>query len=268
MPSWPLRHDPTPTNGRTPLDLYAFPPIAAILDAAYTGLMTLADLLEPLAGATAAAASVILLTLLVRTALIPAGVAQAKAEQTRSRLAPKLRALQQRHRRDRERLQRETMKLYADEKTSPLAGCLPMLAQAPVIAIVYALFLQTTIAGHANALLAEQLLGVPLGATLVGAIASGTATAATFGVFAAVIAVIVVVAELTRRAFRPPVDDSPDASPLTGAGMARLAGALQFTTAVVALFVPLAAALYLATTVAWTLVQRVVLRRIYPLATA
>ena len=43
---------------------------------------------------------------------------------------------------------------------------------------------------------------------------------------------------------------------------------LGFTTAVFAPFVPLAAALYLATTVAWTLVQRVVLRRRYPWAVA
>jgi YidC/Oxa1 family membrane protein insertase len=229
--------------------------------------MWLATLLAPLAGPTAAAASVVLLTLLVRAVLVPAGIAQAKAEQTRSRLAPRLRELQRRHRRDPERLQRETMKLYADENTSPLAGCLPMLAQAPVVAIVYTLFLHPTVAGHANVLLAEQLVGVPLGASLIGTIAAGTATASTIGVFAAVVAVIAVVAEITRRAFRPPVDDSPDASPLAGAGMARLAGALQFTTAVFAMFVPLAAALYLATTVAWTLVQRVLLRRRFPLAT-
>jgi YidC/Oxa1 family membrane protein insertase len=250
------------------LELYAFPPIAAILDAAYSLLMALSALLEPLAGSAAAAASVILVTLLVRAALVPAGVAQAKAEQMRSRLAPKLRELQRRHKGDRERLQRETMKLYADEKASPFAGCLPMLAQAPVVAIVYALFLHTAIAGHANALLAEQLFGVPLGTSLVGAVTAGGATASTWGVFAGVLALIVVVAELTRRAFRPSVDGSagPD-SPLAGAGMARVAGLLQFTTAVFALFVPLAAALYLAVTVTWTLVQRLVLRRFYPLAT-
>ncbi|WP_203581671.1 YidC/Oxa1 family membrane protein insertase [Microbacterium hibisci] len=248
------------------MDLYAFPPIAAILDAAYTLVMWLAALLEPVAGSAAAAASVVLLTLLVRAALVPTGIAQAKAEQMRSRLAPRLRALQQRHKRDPERLQRETMKLYADEKASPFAGCLPMLAQAPVVAVVYALFLHTAIAGHANALLSEELFGVGLGTSLVAAISSGAASAATLGVFAGVISVIVVVAEITRRAFRPPVDDSADASPLAGAGMARLAGVLQFTTAVFALFVPLAAALYLATTVAWTLVQRVLLRRRYPLA--
>lgn len=247
------------------MDLFAFPPIAAVLDAAYALLMGLTALLEPLAGSAAAAASVVVLTLIVRTVLIPAGIAQAKAEQTRSRLAPKLRALQQRYKGNPERLQRETMKLYADEKTSPLAGCLPVLAQAPVVAIVYTLFLHASIAGHANALLTEQLLGVALGTSLAGAVVSGTVTAATVGVFAGVLAAIAVVAEITRRAFRPPVDESTDASPLAGAGMARLAGVLQFTTAVVAMFVPLAAALYLAVTVAWTLGQRLVLRRIYPL---
>jgi YidC/Oxa1 family membrane protein insertase len=245
------------------MDLYAFPPVAALLNAAYTLMMWLASLLEPLAGAAAAAAAVVVLTLAVRAALIPVGISQAKAEQTRSRLAPKLKVLQQRHRKDPQRLQRETMKLYADEKASPFGGLLPMLAQAPVIALVYALFLHTAIAGHANGLLTQHLLGVPLGTSLVGAITSGAATPLTLVVFGALIAVIVTVAELTRRAFRMPVD--PDAGALAGAGMARAAGALQFTTAVVALFVPLAAALYLATTVTWTLVQRIVLRRRHPL---
>jgi YidC/Oxa1 family membrane protein insertase len=252
------------------MDIYAFPPVAAILDAAYSGLLLLTDLLEPLAGEAAAAASVILLTLLVRAALIPAGVAQAKAEQSRSRLAPRLRELQRRHARDRERLQRETMKLYADEGVSPFAGCLPMLAQAPVLGVVYALFAFAAIAGHPNALLAQDLAGVPLGTGFAVAVAGGTASAATFAVFGVLIAVIVITAEITRRRFRPApgADASPvaDASPLAGA-TGRLVGALQFTTAVVALFVPLAAALYLATTVVWTLLQRLILRRRYPLAT-
>ena len=248
------------------MDIYAFPPVAAILDAAYLGLMQLAALIEPLAGSAAAAASVILITLLVRAALVPAGVSQAKAEQLRSRLAPRLRELQKRHAEDRERLQRETMKLYADENASPWAGCLPLLAQAPVVAVVYAVFALPTIAGHPNGLLAEHLLGVPLGASVVGSIAAGTATAATFAVFGALITLIVIASEITRRAFRPTAITEADASPLAGPATARLVGVLQFTTAVVALFVPLAAALYLTTTVVWTLIQRIVLRRRYPLA--
>ena len=49
------------------------------------------------------------------------------------------------------------------------------------------------------------------------------------------------------------------------AALTRVIGLLQFITAVVAIFVPLAAALYLLVTVAWTLGQRVVLRRAYPM---
>ena len=45
----------------------------------------------------------------------------------------------------------------------------------------------------------------------------------------------------------------------------RLLGLLQFITAAIAVFVPLAAALYLLVTVAWTLGQRMLLRRVYPL---
>jgi YidC/Oxa1 family membrane protein insertase len=44
-----------------------------------------------------------------------------------------------------------------------------------------------------------------------------------------------------------------------------LLGTLQFATAVVAMFVPLAAGIYLLVTVTWTLCQRLVLRRRYPI---
>ena len=249
------------------MDIFTFPPIAATLDAAYGALMALAGLLEPVAGATAAATAIILVTLIVRAALIPTGVSQAKAEQVRARLAPKLRALQDRHRRDPERLQRETMKLYADENTSPFAGCLPVLIQAPVVGIIYALFLHTAIAGHANSLLTEELFGVPLGTSFVGAVAQGGLDAATTAVIGVVVLLIAAVAEITRRVLRPAGSRSPgtDASPLASGTALRAVGFLQFMTAAVALFVPLAAGLYLLVTVAWTLVQRLLLRRRYPL---
>jgi YidC/Oxa1 family membrane protein insertase len=246
------------------MDLFSFPPIAAVLDAAYSLLQWLAAVLEPLAGGASAAIAVVVITLLVRAALIPVGVSQAKAEQTRARLAPKLRLLQTRYKNDRERLQRETVKLYGDENASPLAGCLPLLIQAPVVGVIYALFLHATIAGHANALLAHQLLGVPLGASAVGLVGAHALTLGAGLVFVALVAAIAVVAELTRRMLRPlPAASEPAGS--SAAIMARMAGVLQFTTAVFALFVPLAAGIYLLVTVAWTLAQRVILRRRYPL---
>lgn len=249
------------------MDLYAFPPVAALLDGAHHVLMGLTGLLEPFIGVSSAAAAVVLVTLLVRAALIPVGVSQAKAERTRARLAPRLAELRRRHGTDPERLQRETMALYTSEGASPFAGCLPMLVQAPVVGVIYALFILPAIAGHPNALLVQHLAGVPLGSSLAGSIAAGTLTPTTLVVFAVTVGSIALIGEVTRRVFRLPVaspEDVAQASPLAAPVAQRLLGVLQFVTAVIAVFVPLAAALYLLVTVAWTLAQRALLRRAFP----
>lgn len=246
------------------MDLFSFPPVAAVLDLAFTGLMGLAALLTPLAGTASAAAAVVLVTLLVRTLLIPVGISQARAEQTRARLAPKLRDLQKRFRSSPERLQRETMQLYRDEHASPFAGCLPVLLQAPVVGILYAVFLHPVIAGHPNTLLDETLFGVPLGSSLSGTIAAGTLDASTAVVCGILVLLVAAVGEVTRRVFRMPQPPRDAESPIPAIPVGLL-GVLPFVTAVIAVFVPLAAGLYLLVTVAWTLVQRLVLRRFFPL---
>jgi YidC/Oxa1 family membrane protein insertase len=248
------------------MDPFALPPLAALLDLASHGLMQLADLLAPLVGASAAAAAVVLVTLVVRAVLIPAGVAQARAEQARARLAPRVEELRKRFRKDPERLNRETMKLYRDAGTSPFAGCLPLLAQAPVLGLVYSIFLRPTIGTHPNALLNEELFGVPLGSSLVGTLAGGSVDIGSVAVFGVLVLLIAAVGELTRRLLRPQASAAAAQSDAVAIPTVppALLGALQFATAVVAMFVPLAAGLYLLVTVAWTLVQRLILRRRFP----
>jgi YidC/Oxa1 family membrane protein insertase len=246
------------------MDLFALPPLALLLDSAYSALLSLSTALEPVAGSVSAALAVMLVTVGVRAALIPVGVSQARAEQMRARLAPRLRALQQRHGSDRERLQRETMALYRDEQVSPLAGCLPLIVQAAVVGVLYTLFLRPEIAGHPNALLAHDLFGARLGDSLLAAIGAGL-DPQTGVVWAVVLAAIVIVADVTRRVFRPQV---PAEGPLATPGMLSMMNAMHYLTAVFAVFVPLAAALYLVITVTWTLAQRWVLRRRYPLPAA
>ncbi len=244
------------------MDIFAFPPLAWLLDTAYGALAGLSTLLEPLAGASAAALAVVLVTLFVRALLIPVGISQTRAEQTRARLAPRLRALQKKHKKNPERLQKEMMELYRSENTSPFAGMLPVLAQAPVVGILYTLFIRPEIAGHPNALLSHDLFGAPLGTSLLHMLTAGPFSVPTLLVYAVLLLVMLVVADITRRVFQPaPVEDSPMSSP----GMLRVMNALHYLTAVFAVFVPLAAALYLTVTVVWTLVQRAVLRRRFPL---
>src|SRR2546430_5406253 len=52
-------------------------------------------------------------------------------------LAPQLKALQEKHKGDRESLQKATMELYKQEGTNPLMGCLPMVIQIPVMWSLY-----------------------------------------------------------------------------------------------------------------------------------
>ena len=81
--------------------------------------------------------AIIGLVIVIRILLIPLFVRQIKAQRNMQILQPKVRALQQKYKGDRERLQQETMKLYKDAGTNPFASCLPILLQAPFL---FALF--------------------------------------------------------------------------------------------------------------------------------
>lgn len=243
------------------MDFYSFAPIATALDVAYQLVMTLSSWLAPLAGSNSAAFAIVVLTLMVRTVLIPVGLSQVRAEITRRRLAPKLQQLQRKYKNNRELLQRKTLELYTSEKASPLAGIMPTLLQAPVLTLLYGLFIVPTINGHTNDLLTHELLGAPLGTSLVTALGAGIEPTH-LAVFAGLLAVIAVVAWLSRRAALRFAPAAPDATP---PAMARLTAALSwlpFLTVVFASFVPLAATLYLATTTTWTFVERTILRRV------
>jgi YidC/Oxa1 family membrane protein insertase len=249
------------------VDIYAFAPIAALLDLAYSGVTALATALTPLAATSATALAIATITLLVRSALSPVGRSQVRAEFSRRRLAPKLRELQRRYKKSPELLQRKTMELYTAEKASPLAGCLPTLIQAPIVSIVYGLFILATINGHPNGLLTETLAGVPLGTSLITLVGSGGQPWPGLTVYLVLLVIIAVVAWLQRRATKATTALSGEQVDVTAAVIPGMAGAasalswLPFLTVVFAAIVPLAATIYLAITTTWTLVERALLRR-------
>ena len=83
------------------------------------------------------ALSIISLTVVVRTALIPLFVKQIKNTRNLQLLQPKVKELQKKYGHDRERLTQETMKLYKDTGTNPLASCLPLLLQMPIFLALF-----------------------------------------------------------------------------------------------------------------------------------
>ncbi|NQX28255.1 membrane protein insertase YidC [Microbacteriaceae bacterium VKM Ac-2854] len=233
-------------------NIYEFGPVAAALDGAYAVVDHLSTLLAPIAGAQSSAAAIVLLTVLVRLLLTPVGVSQRRAQLARLRLAPKLASLRTRYGTDPQRLQKETLALYAAENVSPFAGFGPLLLQAPVLSIVYGLFLQTTINGHANALLAHTLGSASLGSSIVAQFATGG------WVVGSVILLLILLVVLVSRWRGLSQADGPVVP------LARALSWLPLTTVAFAAFVPLAAALYLLVTTTWTLGEREVLRRAIP----
>jgi YidC/Oxa1 family membrane protein insertase len=76
--------------------------------------------------------AIVFLVVTVRVILFPVFVKQIKSQRAMQALQPKVKVLQEKHKGDRETLQKEMMELYRTEKANPLMGCLPMFLQIPV----------------------------------------------------------------------------------------------------------------------------------------
>ncbi|MDP9864235.1 MULTISPECIES: YidC/Oxa1 family membrane protein insertase [Streptosporangium] len=219
-----------------------------------------AGLITALAGPLGSTApAIVLFTLAVRLLLLPLSVMQARGERVRARLAPRLQELRSRHGHDPERLRRELAALYAGEKASPLAGCLPGLAQLPFLMVTYRVFTSSVIAGHANALLTHGLFGVPLGQQLAGAVAGYGLLSGPTLVFAGLFLLLLTVASVTSRRMRRAMGDQVQPEALR-----RVMPLLPYATVLAAAVLPLAAGIYLLVTTAWTAGERALLYRPAP----
>ena len=84
--------------------------------------------------------SIILMTLVIRAALIPLTLKQFKSMAALQKLQPEIKELQAKYKGDKARLNQEMMKFYQENKVNPLASCLPLAAQMPVfISLFYML---------------------------------------------------------------------------------------------------------------------------------
>src|SRR5262250_3768983 len=138
------------------------------VDAAYLVVSALASLLTPLAGGLAAAAAIVGFTMAIRLLLLPLSYRATRGMAAQARIAPLVRALQKKHAGQPDRLQRELAALYQAEGTSMFAGCLPLLAQWPVLWVLTLLFRSPKVGGTANLLLTHDLFGAPLGGHWLG----------------------------------------------------------------------------------------------------
>ncbi|MGN6371676.1 MAG: YidC/Oxa1 family membrane protein insertase [Solirubrobacteraceae bacterium] len=108
------------------------------------------------------------LTVVMRAILLPLTVKQFRSMQELQRLAPQLKALQEKYKEDKQRQQQEIMAFYREHKVNPFASCLPLLLQLPVfISLFYMLrtdlkkhICGTQLVAHYNAVHGKALTAV------------------------------------------------------------------------------------------------------------
>lgn len=225
------------------------------MDAAYHLVSGLTGILTPALGGLAAVAAIVVFTMAVRLLLMPLSLRALRGQAAQARLAPQLVALRQRYGKQPERLQREMAALYKREGTSMFAGFAPLLLQWPFLSVMYLLFRSPTVGGTANTLLTHDLFGVPLGAHwLSGAGLVGVHGAVFVGLFALLAGLCWLSARLGRLM-------TAQATGGTAGSPGLLVRALPYVTVVIAAFAPLAAGIYLLTTLAWSLAERMLYSR-------
>jgi len=85
-------------------------------------------------------AAIVGLTFITRAAILPLSVKQIRSMREMAAIQPHLKEIQERYKDDRERLQRESMRLFQEHGVNPFASCLPLLLQLPVfLALFYLL---------------------------------------------------------------------------------------------------------------------------------
>lgn len=84
--------------------------------------------------------AILLLTIIVKVIIWPLSHKGLKSQKVLQNLQPKLEALKVKYKDNKEKLGQETMALYKREKINPMASCLPLLIQFPIIIAVFRVF--------------------------------------------------------------------------------------------------------------------------------
>ena len=84
---------------------------------------------------------IILLTILIKLVTYPLTVKQVKSMKAMQEIQPKMKKIQEKYKNNPQMLQQKTGELFREAGVNPLAGCLPLLVQMPILmGMYYALF--------------------------------------------------------------------------------------------------------------------------------
>ena len=87
--------------------------------------------------------TIILLTMMLKVLFVPLQYKSYKSMKQMQVIQPKVLAIQEKFKDDRDRLNKELIKLYRDHKVNPVGGCLPMILQMPVFVALFNILYMT-----------------------------------------------------------------------------------------------------------------------------
>ncbi|MCX5725094.1 MAG: membrane protein insertase YidC [Nitrospirae bacterium] len=87
--------------------------------------------------------TIILLTMAIKLLFVPLQYKSYKSMKMMQLIQPKVAAVQEKFKDDRDRLNKELIKLYREQKVNPVGGCLPMILQMPVFVALFNILYMT-----------------------------------------------------------------------------------------------------------------------------
>jgi YidC/Oxa1 family membrane protein insertase len=87
--------------------------------------------------------TIILLTIIIKVLFVPLQYKSYTSMKKMQGIQPKVAAVQEKFKDDRDRLNKELIKLYRDHKVNPVGGCLPMVLQMPVFVSLFNILYMT-----------------------------------------------------------------------------------------------------------------------------
>lgn len=82
--------------------------------------------------------SIVLMTILFNLMILPLTLKSMKSSANMQKIQPEMKKIQEKYKNDKEMLNKKMLELYSENNVNPLAGCLPMLIQMPIILALYA----------------------------------------------------------------------------------------------------------------------------------
>jgi len=201
------------------------------------------DLIDPSDTVTGSwGVAIILMTFTVRIVILPLTFKGVKSMQRLQTLQPAIKAIQERYKDDKQRMNQEVMAFYQREKVNPLSSCFPLLLQIPFFIALFSLLRSATfkadIAGNPSFLAIDNLSKSITDPVLLGVVIVlyvGTQLAAS--------AVTAISADPTQR---------------------RIMFALPFVFVIFIINFPAGLIVYWITTNVWTIGQQLLVKKLYP----